>query len=69
MSAGITDDAANLKADMYNYMGDHPDRWPVRYSVAADLGMKAGLVGIFINDQVQNVAVTQSEARDHFAGF
>ncbi len=62
MSAGITDDAANLRADMYNYMGDHPDRWPVRYSVAADLGMKARLLGTFINVQVQNDAFTQIRA-------
>ncbi|KAL0025433.1 hypothetical protein WJX79_010293 [Trebouxia sp. C0005] len=44
MSLVITDDAANLKADMYNYMGDYPSRWPVRYSIAADLGMKARLI-------------------------
>ena len=46
---------------MYNYMVDYLDRWPLRYTVAADLGMKARLIGTFINDQVQNVAFTQIE--------
>ena len=50
-------------------MGDYPSRWPVRYSVAADLGIKARLVGASINDQVQNVAFTQVGAQDNFAGF
>ncbi|DBA78925.1 TPA: hypothetical protein ACH3X1_008802 [Trebouxia sp. C0004] len=59
MSAGITDDAANLRADMYNYMGDYQGRWLVQYSVAADLSMKARLLGTFISNQVQNASFTQ----------
>ena len=44
-----------------HYMGDYLDRWPLRYTVAADLGMKARPIGTFNNDQVQNVAFTQIE--------
>ncbi|DBA71385.1 TPA: hypothetical protein ACH3X2_011191 [Trebouxia sp. C0005] len=44
-------------------MGDYPSRWPVRYSVAADLGIKARLVG-----QLQNGAGSASSLHSASGG-
>ncbi len=51
MSAGMTDESANLREVLYNFVDDESIRWPGRYNIAADLTMKARLLSTSVSNE------------------